>query len=341
MNLKNYKLILIHILAWAVCIFIPILIYNNVFGEAPNPLDEEFGISEIVNYTFFILFFYANAFIFIPKLFSNKKILSYVLVVIILILIIATTNSVLVDMYHPKPLRPFGRIFLYRILISLANLALSTSYRLIMDNFKREKEQEEKEKEKIISELSFLRSQISPHFIFNILNSIVSLVRKKSDQAEPVLLELSSLMRYMLYEADSDKVSIETVETYMTSYINLQKLRFGDDVKIEFIVEKNSTDAIFIEPMLFIPLIENAFKHGIGMIENPEIKITFTVNQDNIKIVVCNKYNNKTINLADRKSGIGLNNLRRRLELLYPEKNKLELYQKDNKFVAKLKIEIP
>jgi two-component system LytT family sensor kinase len=343
MKSKTSLQVLIHIFIWAGCLSIPVLIFNNALSGQPDPSKNEyFGLPEIVSYLCFISFFYFNAYYLLPNLFFKKKIIPFLFLVILIIITIGTTNALLSQIYSPQiPPRPFIKLFINRSFTAIANLALSTSYRLILENFKRERELKEMEKEKIMSELSFLRSQISPHFIFNILNSIVSLVRKKSDQAEPVLIELSSLMRYMLYESDAEKVSIKTVETYMTSYINLQKMRFGDDVKIDFIIVHNSEKDIFVEPMLFIPLVENAFKHGIGIIENPEIKVLFSINQNDLKIEVSNNYNLETVNPKDTKSGIGLNNLRRRLDLLYPEKHKLELYQKNNKFVANLKIEIP
>ena len=304
-------------------------------------MNEYFGFPEIVSYACFISFFYLNAYYLLPKLYFKKKIILYIICVVAIIVAIGVTNAYLTQIYSPQvPPRPFIRLLFSRMWTSIANLAISTSYRMIIGNFKRERLLKEKEKENLVAELSFLRSQISPHFVFNVLNSAVSLVRKKSDQVEPVLMELSNLMRYMLYDSDSDKVSVKTVEQYVTSYINLQKLRFGDDVRIDFVVEDNSTTENFIEPMLLIPLIENAFKHGIAMIENPEIKVSLIINQDNIKLFVCNKYNNNHKIGMDAKSGIGLKNLKRRLNLLYPEKHVITDYIKENKFVAKLKIQL-
>lgn len=333
--------IILHILAWAVCFSIPILIYNNPYGEYVASTNEKFGVPEIINYSLFIVFFYLNAFLFIPEYFSKKRITEYVIFVVLVILAIGTINTLISQEYRPHiPPRPFIRVFLYRLFIGLANLAISTSYRMILDNLKREREIKEKEKENLIAELSFLRSQISPHFVFNVLNSVVSLARKKSDQLEPVLMELSNLMRYMLYESDSEKVSVKKMVMYLNSYINLQKMRFNDDVKIDYKVIDNSSKDNYIEPMLFIPLVENAFKHGIGIIEEPEINVLLTVNEKSIVLHVQNKFNKNTTIEKEKKSGIGLNNLKRRLNLLYPETHELIITEKENNFYTNLNLTI-
>ena len=331
--------VVIHIIAWAVCLSIPILIYNNPYGESMASTNEQFGMPEVIAYTLFIAFFYLNAFVLLPKLFYDKKIAGYIIVSVLLILFIGALNTWLVQEFRPKvPPRPFIRVFLYRLFISLANLAISTSYRMIMDNIKRERLIKEKEKENLIAELSFLKSQISPHFVFNVLNSVVSLARKKSDKVEPVLIELSSLMRYMLYESDSEKVSVKKMTMYLTSYINLQKMRFTDDVKIDYKVVDNASSEHYIEPMLFIPLVENAFKHGIGIIENPEINVLLTVNEKSITLQVQNKYNKNTTIEKEIKSGIGLSNLKRRLALLYPQMHELIINETENNFYTNLNL---
>ena len=127
---------------------------------------------------------------------------------------------------------------------------------------------------------------------------------------------------------------------YLTSYINLQKMRFKDDVKIDYQIIDNSPIDNYIEPMLFIPLVENAFKHGIGIIENPEINVLLTVNEKNIVLQVHNKYNNNTTIEKDKKSGIGLANLKRRLNLLYPNLHELVIDERENNFYTNLNLVI-
>ena len=137
--------------------------------------------------------------------------------------------------------------------------ALSTAYQLIKDKVASDKLAQEKQNEVLKTELSLLRSQVSPHFMFNVLNNMVSLARKQSDLLEPSLIKLSSLMRYMLYEADEEKVSIEKEIDYLQSYIDLQQQRFGKKVQVN--VHLHTMDNHYqVEPMLLIPFVENAFQ---------------------------------------------------------------------------------
>jgi LytS/YehU family sensor histidine kinase len=149
------------------------------------------------------------------------------------------------------------------------------------------------------------------------------LARKKSDLLEPVLLELAGLMNYMLYEANNETIRLEEEIQYLRSYIDLQMLRFGDDVTVQFNTPELNRDR-YIEPMLLIPIVENAFKHGIGLIETPMILIEIQVQQDNrLSVTVKNKYNPLIQQEEKTTPGIGLINLKKRLELIYPGKFQL------------------
>jgi LytS/YehU family sensor histidine kinase len=186
------------------------------------------------------------------------------------------------------------------------------------------------------AELSFLRSQISPHFIFNILNSIVYLIRTKADKkAEDVTIRLSSLMRYMLYDSDQSMVPLDREVDYVQNYIDLQCMRFEDDVQIEFEV-KGTMDGSMIEPMLLIPFVENAFKHGVGFVRDPYIKVQLTYDQGSLDFQVENKIGKLVEDQKEESSGIGLKNVTRRLELLYPGKHQIKVNQDDNLFKVQL-----
>jgi two-component system LytT family sensor kinase len=342
MNSKKIITVIFHVLAWTLFLSIPILFFSNPPGEQHLPYHHDFfGIPEVGSYFFFIVFFYLNAYYLIPSLLSRKKTTAYIISVLILIILIAATNALIADLYHPHfPPRPFFRLFIFKLWPCFFNFAISSSYRIIIDNHQREKKLKEKENENLKTELSFLRSQVSPHFMFNVLNNMVALARKKSDRLEPVLIELSTLMRYMLYESDAEKVSVKKEIEYLKSYIDLQMLRFGDDIKVDFNVVRNSVIDNFIEPMLFIPLVENAFKHGTGLIEHPEINIQFIINEGTIFMRVINKYNNVATEEKDNSSGIGLNNLHRRLNLLYPGKYDFTIADKNNQFIVTLNLQL-
>lgn len=216
-------------------------------------------------------------------------------------------------------------------------IAVSVAYRLVSDNVRAEQKNKEQERERLQSELSLLRAQISPHFMFNVLNSIVSLARMKSDLVEPVTHKLSELMRYMLYESKDRQVTLGQELNYVKSYIDLQKVRFEDDVTVNFKVESMASNRQ-IEPMLLIPFVENAFKHGVGLIEDAVIDIYLNSSQTALFFQVRNKYNSDFGEEKDPASGIGLKNVRRRLELLYPNAHQLNIKQENGWFEVDLSL---
>ena len=215
--------------------------------------------------------------------------------------------------------------------------ALSTAYQLISERIKADKLEQEKLNENLKTELSLLRSQVSPHFMFNVLNNMVALARKQSELLEPSLIKLSSLMRYMLYEADEDKVSLEREIEYLQSYIDLQQQRFGKKVVVNVALDLLHPD-YQIEPMLLIPFVENAFKHGTGQIEGATIDIRLKAENNILQFTVRNKYNPNTDEIKDHSSGIGLTNVKRRLNLLYGKQHSLLISEKDNWFTVSLQI---
>ena len=216
-------------------------------------------------------------------------------------------------------------------------IAVSVAYRLVSDNVRAEQKNKEQERERLQSELSLLRAQISPHFMFNVLNSIVSLARMKSDLVEPVTHKLSELMRYMLYESKDKQVTLGQELNYLKSYIDLQKVRFEDDVMVNFKVESMASNRQ-IEPMLLIPFVENAFKHGVGLIEDAVIDIYLNSSQTALFFQVRNKFNSDFSNVKDPASGIGLKNVRRRLELLYPDAHQLNVQKENGWFEVELSL---
>jgi hypothetical protein len=213
---------------------------------------------------------------------------------------------------------------------------IASTYGLLLEFIERESKIEDLRNEQMRSELSFLRSQISPHFIFNILNSIVYLIRTKADKkAEEVTIRLSSLMRYMLYDSDQSMVPLDREVEYVKNYIDLQRMRFEDDVQIDFEV-KGAVDGSMIEPMLLIPFVENSFKHGVGFVREPYIKVLLAFQKGILHFEVENKIGKLIEDSKDDSSGIGLKNVKRRLELLYPNEHKIEVIEDDKLFKVQL-----
>ena len=213
-------------------------------------------------------------------------------------------------------------------------------YNLVKETMRAESIQKEKETETLRSELSFLRWQISPHFLFNVLNNMVSLARVRSEKLEGMLLDLSNLMRYMLYENDDRKVTVDREAEYLNSYIELQNVRFGNEVKLKWEVNVVQADSgNTIEPMLLIPFIENAFKHGTG-IADPEISVVIHFDNNMATMTTRNRYVEKSEDRKDGTHGIGLANVKRRLNLLYPGKYSLDIRSADGWYISTLGINI-
>ena len=271
-------------------------------------------------------FFYFNYFLLIPRLLLKGKIWSYIFTLLGCFMIISVINYLwgfvlddlgLLTHHHPMTNRLF-----YPIFPALLVYGLSSAIRITNEWFKNEKQKKEMENEKLISELAFLKSQVNPHFLFNILNNICSLARKKSDDTENALIKLSQIMRYMLYESKDEKVSLEKEVDYLRSYIELQRLRTSDKVIVNFTIT-GDPGQIIIEPMLLIPFVENAFKHGVSYLDESIISIALTVIKDELIFKVDNTIAVKRDEVLPSESGIGLKNVQRRLELLYPERHSL------------------
>jgi two-component system, LytTR family, sensor kinase len=215
---------------------------------------------------------------------------------------------------------------------------MSTVYWFVTDKISTEQRMKERENENLKTELSFLRSQVSPHFLFNVLNNMVAMARLKSDQLEPSLIRLSGLMRYMLYESDDSSVTLLREIEYVNSYIELQKIRYAKSLTINENMDPG--DNQLIEPMLLIPFIENAFKHGTGTIDDPVIDIYLKISEGLIDFRVKNKFDPANEEIKDRTSGIGLQNVIRRLNLLYDQKHILSINKENGWYNVSLQIKL-
>ena len=197
---------------------------------------------------------------------------------------------------------------------------------------------EELMKEKVEAELSLLKSQVQPHFIFNTLNSIYSMAIRKSDNTANAILQLSGLMRYSLLDAKSDLVYLRDEFTYINDYIALQRSRLGNSIQLEFSEEGDCAD-LQIAPLLIIPFIENAFKHGVNAEENSSIFIRLLIRQQVLDVEV----KNNKVQLHDQhieKSGLGIENTQKRLELIYPSKHQLKITDLPDTFSVHLSIHL-
>ena len=209
--------------------------------------------------------------------------------------------------------------------------------RFTLDWFQNQKQKADLINQNQASELALLRSQINPHFLFNTLNNIYSLVYKKSNEAPEAVMKLSSIMRYTLYDSNTDKVLLEKEVEYLKSFIELQQLRLKKENFVDFRINGNINNYT-ITPMLFIPFVENAFKHGNKNTPSPGIVITLIVEGEKIIFEVMNYLRTGRAVNKDTVGGIGLQNIKRRLDLLYKDKHKLDINTRDERFIVKLEI---
>lgn len=184
--------------------------------------------------------------------------------------------------------------------------------------------------EKTKAELLFLKSQVSPHFFFNMLNNLYGLVAKDTQKAQELILKLSDMMRYSIYEGEKETVSIQEEIEFLKNYITLHKMRYHKEITVDFKCDVDRN--LKIVPLLFIILLENAFKHGVeNLKDNAYINMNLTTSQNEIRFAIENNYEK-----AENSSGIGLRNLKRRLELIYPHQHKLTFLVTENVYQVQL-----
>lgn len=318
-----------HIILWTIWIGLPII------NAGENQQHRQFTLAIIPVALTNIPLFLLNSEWLIPQIFRKKGIGPYLFSLIVLIAVFATLQLFMKEWVVPDELLRFHWDIFWAVVPVVFVTAISTGYGLITYFLDQERHRREERQERMQSELSFLRSQISPHFIFNILNSIVYLIRSNSPQAEPVTIKLSELMRYMLYESADEQVPLDKEIDYLKNYVELQKIRFEEDVEILMNIEGQAGSQA-IEPMLLIPFVENAFKHGVGMIREPVIDISLKIAGEHLYFTVKNKLGQSMEEDKDNSSGIGLRNVRRRLELLYPDSHRMEIKTADEWFTAAL-----
>jgi len=219
---------------------------------------------------------------------------------------------------------------------------ISTGYKVTSDWFGLQNEKRELESQNLQSELRFLKSQINPHFFFNTLNNLYALTLKKSDLAPEIVLRLSEMMRYMLYESNEKEVALEKEIKYVMNYIELEKLRQKDKFRIDFEI-KGQANGKKIAPLMFIPFLENSFKHGLDtQIDKGYVNIFMHIDTHSVALNIENsKPHIPKIKSKNKKSGgIGLENVKRRLKLLYPSKHNLRISDKEDAYQILLNIDL-
>jgi len=321
----------IHLSAWLTYLGILISIWYNSKLREPGQTLLDVIINYLCVYVGPIVVFYINYHLLVPTLLLAKKFLRYFLLVLALLGFLTiyqygVRNFLFLFHYTNRSVSAVAcfeiAIFFMVLLIPLGSLI-----RFIAEWF-------DKKKERIQMELSLLKFQISPHFLFNTLNNMYYLAQQNSPDTANFILKLSNIMRYMLKESSMDKVLLEKEVNFIKEFIELQKLRLKSSFPIKMNIEENSSN-IEVSPMLLISFIENAFKHGDTYTDKGFITVTLEVKEN----VLYYKTENRIAYIQkDDISGIGMNNLKRRLELLYPSRHKLNIKEQDSVYTAELTI---
>lgn len=300
---------------------------------------------DFFSYVLLLIFFYLNFFVLVPRFYLNKQYLLFVAFVVASFLFIAFlpdlvfAQNMRTQMHRempegfrpPQHRFPLLRHLYHHLLPFLIVLALSLLLR-IYDRWK------QAEQEKAHAELSYLKAQINPHFLFNTLNTIYSLAIKNSPDTSEAVLKLSGMMRYVLSEGNNTFVSLEKEIAYITDYVDLQKIRVQRSVNLSYDVEGDTTGKK-IAPILLIPFIENAFKYGVNSEEKSAIGIHIHISDDLLLLKV--KNNKVRVSTAhETKSGLGIENTRFRLQLLYPGRHKLNIRETQDEFAVELSLNL-
>lgn len=353
--LGNKVRILLHIVAWIILLGLPVYIVSR--WDIGRDFVWFYYINVIING----MVFYGNYLVLVPRLFFSSPRVKYYLAALALIVGLYITSDFLndiafkyvvnervTDASQPPPegrrdrqgpsegerrrRPPFGLMHITNF--GFTNLFITffaLGLRVLDRNAQIEERQKELEKEKLNSELAFLKNQISPHFFFNTLNNIYSLISINTEDSQKAVLQLSRMMRYLLYESEHGETELSKEIDFMNNYIDLMRLRMNEKVKLT-VSFPSKYNNISIPPLLFIQIIENAFKHGLSYREKSFIDIDMEVTEELITFRCSNSKVKSSDEPSPSHSGIGLENVSKRLNLLYPGKHEFKIDRSETAF---------
>ncbi len=318
-----------HIIFWLVLL---IILIASDFSTLGWPL---VFYQKVVDIIFYAAIIYINLLYLIPQFLSQKRFWIYVSLLLLAVMVL-TPIKVAIQVFLFADTHLFHQNYFianqsYFFMSMFLVGSSSTIYGILSDWFVHQSEKMELQTQTMQSELKFLRSQINPHFLFNTLNNLYALTLKKSDDAPEIVLKLSEMMRYMLYECNERKVPLQKEVAYMKNYLDLERLRQHESIDIQF----HQTGEIYdqkIAPLLLIPFIENSFKHGLNShIDHGWVNINMIVSGNHLTFSIQNSKGPSQPRQVHRKSGgIGLVNVKRRLNLIYDDQYQLKISNEPN-----------
>jgi hypothetical protein len=348
--MKRFIKIFPHILVWGIILLVPIY-----FMLKDGALDRGAYISYMIRAGILAILFYLNYLYLIDRFLFRKQFVGYIVANILLVVALATLQSVLFDLLMspyfrefrintgarpPKPPGPpLGMVMFSNYVLNVFVLGLSVALKMTIQWYGDSIKFEQAKNGQLEADLRNLRSQLNPHFLFNTLNNIYSLIASDQHKAQDSVHRLSNLLRYVLYDNNSNFVPIEKELEFTRNYIDLMKLRLSSNIKLNVLIE-NKGSYNSIASLMFMTLIENAFKHGASTSEDAFIDIKIFVEKESgVLCTVENSVPERGDQIESANSGIGLANLAKRLELLYPEKYQLEMERRSHSFFVMLRID--
>ena len=349
MNRKVLQII-IHIAAWGCFLMLPLFFFPRPLDASTIP-SQAFTLFFVLNNITYIAFYYLNANLLIPKLLQRNHVFIYCVILVGLMIFFGIFPRLYQHLFgdyqrFASTLQPAGRRYTKPPILSEGSIAIfllvfifSTGIKVINQWLQTERRSKLIENEKLKTELSFLKTQINPHFLFNTLNNIYALAADKSDLTAPAVMKLSSIMRYVLSEAKNESVPLEKEIRFTNDYIELQKMRTTSNTCIVFTIA-GTPNGQQISPLLFLPFVENAFKYGLSAREQSPISILLEIQKNHVYLKVKNNKHHSTIIKSDYNTGIGINNTKRRLDLLYPDRHTLEIDDEPGSYTINLNISL-
>jgi two-component system, LytTR family, sensor histidine kinase AlgZ len=333
----------VHLSFW--CVYLSFNFYQiSVFQRRIEEFDWGMGVIMIVSqFILTVAIAYINYFFLLPRFLERKRWMPYLLEFIIPFALIITARVIaqryIVDGYTYQEKYFYSSTFIIQTAVITLFITIFISLlRFVSDWFELEAIKKEVQNEKLTAELNFLKAQINPHFLFNTLNNLYYLAYSKSENTTEVISKLSHVMRYMIYDANHERVMLDKEIEYMQNYISLERLRLNNQIPIDFTINGNTT-GVEVAPLILITFLENAFKHGVTSTNAQSwVKILIQVDSGKLRYIVENSKGKNALHDNGGKSGIGLVNVRRRLELMYPSKHSLRVDDTDLRYYIELEI---
>lgn len=338
--MKRFIEPIIHIAIWLGLYVSAIVFIRTIgpFNKIDGTLVAPITIGHIIN----AAIFYSITLFLIPR-YATRNQLRHFILGFVIVFVGFTLLETIVDFFFMVSLysdtsEPFYSVAITNSVVHLLYASLALGYGFTRRWVVSENKKQELVREKLTAELNFLKTQLNPHFLFNVLNMAYSSAsRKGDDQTADIIEKLSVLMRYMIYDSNVDKIEVEKEIDFIRNYINLQKMRFSSDlpVKVTFTVDGHYT-GYRIAPLILIPFIENAFKYGVKLEHNSEILLTMNFQNGEMEFTACNPIFRNGQPVESKNSGIGIKNTQKRLNILYPAKHKLTIDNNGKEFMVKL-----